>query len=85
MGDCFLDSVTSGEGEEEEDGDDGGVLTRCWGAEGTPEEEEEEDVSPADTAGPLSPSCSPVPFPFPSPGRAPSFCLAVESSCAAGL
>lgn len=44
MGSWFLDSVTSGEEEEEEDDDE---VFRLWGAEGTPEDEEEE-VSPAD-------------------------------------
>lgn len=69
-------------GEEEEDGD--GVSTRCWGAEGAPEEEEE--VSPVDMPG-ASCSCSPVASSILSSGEAPSSCLflAVASPCPAGF
>lgn len=57
MSDCFRESITRGKAEEEDD-DEVGVLARCWGVEGTPEEEE---ISPADMAGPLTPSCSAAP------------------------
>lgn len=72
-----------GGGGGEEGGDDGGILAEPSEVEGALEEEE---VSPAEVVGPLTPFSSSVPSLCLSSGEAEFFSLTAEGfSCTAGL